>query len=68
MPQRRLLNRTSLALAMARGLDAAIRDLLDAELMATIHAAEALLGQDPSLKNFLNHSRARAKAGQSLDS
>ena len=62
MPQRRLLNRTFLSLAMARGLDAAICDPLDAELQATIHAAAALLGQDPSLKSYLRFSRARAKA------
>jgi cobalamin-dependent methionine synthase I len=61
MPQRRLLNRTFLALAMARGLDAAICDPLDSELQATIHAATALLGQDPSLKNYLRYSRAKAK-------
>ncbi len=64
MPQRRLINRTFLALAMARGLDAAICDPLDAELQATIHAAAALLGQDPSLKNYLRFSRAKAKAEQ----
>lgn len=61
MPQRRLLNRTFLALAMARGLDAAICDPLDGEIQATIHAAAALLGQDPSLKSYLRYSRAKAK-------
>jgi len=64
MPGRRLLNRTFLALAMARGLDAAICDPLDAELQATIHAAAALLGQDPSLKSYLRYSRAKAKIEQ----
>jgi len=62
LPQRGLINRTFLALAMARGLDAAICDPLDAELQATLHAAAALLGQDPSLKSYLRHSRAKAKA------
>ena len=61
MPQRRLINRTFLALAMARGLDAAICDPLDGEIQATIHAAAALLGQDLSLKNYLRYSRAKAK-------
>jgi len=64
MPQRRLLNRTFLALAMARGLDAAICDPLDAEIQATIHAATALLGQDASLKSYLRYSRATAKKEQ----
>jgi 5-methyltetrahydrofolate--homocysteine methyltransferase len=62
MPQRRLINRSFLALAMARGLDAAICDPLDAEIQATVHAASALLGQDPSLKSYLRFSRAKAKA------
>ncbi len=62
MPQRRLINRTFLALAMARGLDAAICDPLDADLQATIHAAAALLNQDPGLKSYLRFSRAKAKA------
>ncbi len=64
MPQRRLLNRTFLALAMARGLDAAILDPLDSEIQATIHAAQALLGQDPSLKNYLRFSRNKTKTEQ----
>ena len=64
MPQRRLLNRTFLALAMARGLDAAICDPLDNEIQGTIHAAAALLGQDASLKSYLRFSRAKAKADQ----
>jgi len=62
LPQRRLLNRTFLSLAMARGLDAAICDPLDAELQAVIAAARALLGQDPELGDYLRFSRARAKA------
>jgi len=62
LPHRRLLNRTFLALAMARGLDAAICDPLDAELQAVIAAARALLGQDPELVDYLRFSRARAKA------
>lgn len=65
MPQRRLLNRTFLALALARGLDAAICDPLDGELQAIISAASALLGQDPSLKNYLRFSRAKAKEERS---
>lgn len=46
LPNRRLLNRTFLAMAMAAGLDAAILDPTDAALMATLKAAEALLGRD----------------------
>jgi 5-methyltetrahydrofolate--homocysteine methyltransferase len=47
MPRRQLLNRTFLALAAQAGLDAALLDPLDGELMGTLLAAELLLGRDP---------------------
>jgi 5-methyltetrahydrofolate--homocysteine methyltransferase len=62
LPQRRQLNRTFLALALSRGLDAAICDPLDDELQATLHAAQALLGKDPSLKKYLKAFRERTKS------
>lgn len=62
LPERRLLNRTFLSLAMARGLGAAICDPLDAELQAVLAAARALLEGEPGLSDFLRFSRARAKA------
>jgi len=61
LPQRRLLNRTLLVLAMKSGLDAAICDPLDTELLAAHHAAAALLGHDPSLKNYLRFHRQLRK-------
>lgn len=61
LPQRRLLNRTFLALAMAKGLDAAICDPLDGDIQAVIAASEALLGQDPSLKKYLAYIRGHLK-------
>ena len=61
LPQRRLLNRTLLVLAMAKGLDAAICDPLDADVQASLAASEALLGQDPSLRNYLSYIREQAK-------
>jgi len=61
LPQRRLLNRTFLALAMAKGLDAAICDPLDGDIQSVMAAVQALLGQDPSLKKFLAYTRAQAK-------
>ncbi len=60
LPHRRLLNRTLLALALQRGLDAALIDPLDPELQAELFAAEALLGKDPSLKNYLKFVRGQA--------
>lgn len=61
LPQRRLLNRTLLVLAIARGLDAAICDPLDGDIQAVLAASEALLGQDPSLKRYLSYIREQAK-------
>jgi 5-methyltetrahydrofolate--homocysteine methyltransferase len=61
LPQRRLLNRTLLILAMANGLDAAICDPLDGDVQAVLAASEALLGQDPSLKKYLCYIREQAK-------
>ncbi|MDH4180129.1 MAG: dihydropteroate synthase [Armatimonadota bacterium] len=58
MPARRLLNRTFLAMAMARGLDAAILDPLDAGLMAVVCAGEALLGQDEMCLDFIQAYRS----------
>jgi len=57
LPNRRLLNRTLLALAMGAGLDAAILDPCDEHMMATLHAAEALLGVDEACANYIAASR-----------
>ena len=46
LPLRRLLNRTFLVAAMFHGLGATILDPTDRELMASIVAAETLLGKD----------------------
>jgi 5-methyltetrahydrofolate corrinoid/iron sulfur protein methyltransferase len=62
LPDRKLVNRTFLTLALAEGLDAAILDPLDPDLADSLVTAEALLGRDPSLKAYLRHARAR-KAG-----
>lgn len=61
LPQRRLINRTLLVMAMAKGLDAAICDPLDGDVQASLAASEALLGQDPSLKKYLSYIREQAK-------
>ena len=53
LPRRRLLNHTFLAAALALGLDAAILDPLDRELMATTTAARALLGEDEYCAAYL---------------
>jgi cobalamin-dependent methionine synthase I len=57
LPKRKLMNRAFLVLALKYGLDAAILDPLDKKLLASLSAAQALLGKDPSLKNYLSHFR-----------
>jgi cobalamin-dependent methionine synthase I len=47
LPKRSLVNRTFLSLALKAGLDAAIIDPLDRELMGTLMVSEMLLGRDP---------------------
>ncbi|MBN1273616.1 MAG: dihydropteroate synthase [Candidatus Aminicenantes bacterium] len=58
LPNRKLINRTFLVLAVQEGLDAAIIDPLDQEKMASLSAAKALLGKDPNLKGFLGAVRS----------
>lgn len=58
MPSRRLLNRTFIAMAMARGMDAAIVDPLDGGLMAAVCAGTVLLGQDEMCMEFIQAHRA----------
>ncbi len=55
--QRGLINRTYLAMAMAHGLDAAIMDPLDTELMNTAITAELLLGKMIYCDSFLDAAR-----------
>jgi cobalamin-dependent methionine synthase I len=63
LPERGLLNRTLLVLAMEAGLDAAICDPLDKELRAALAAASAVLGRDPFLKDFLRFFRGSKESG-----
>jgi 5-methyltetrahydrofolate corrinoid/iron sulfur protein methyltransferase len=60
LPRRRLVNRTFLAMAIARGLDAAICDPTDPEIIGTIRTAEAASGYDPGCKAFLTHHRSHS--------
>ncbi|MGA2264981.1 MAG: dihydropteroate synthase [Phycisphaerae bacterium] len=55
--ERNLINRTYLAMAMAHGLDAAIMDPLDTELMTTAITAELLLGKVIYCDSFLDAAR-----------
>jgi len=53
LPQRPLINRTFLAMAMAAGLDAVIADPLDSSLMETIAAGNLLVKRDRSATAFI---------------
>jgi 5-methyltetrahydrofolate--homocysteine methyltransferase len=55
LPARHLMNRTFLALAVAAGMDSAIADPLDRELMAALKATELVLGRD---RHCLAYTRA----------
>jgi cobalamin-dependent methionine synthase I len=57
LPVRKLVNETYLLLMMAHGLDAAIVDPCDAQLMMNVAAAEALLGRDGHCKSYLRAYR-----------
>ncbi len=57
LPVRKLLNRTFLVAAMFHGLDSAIIDPTDRELMASLMAAEALLDKDAFCSRYIKAYR-----------
>lgn len=60
LPRRSLATRTFQAMLMASCLDAVLLNPLDKELMATIIAAETMLGRDPDCAAYLNaHKEGR---------
>jgi 5-methyltetrahydrofolate--homocysteine methyltransferase len=58
LPQRGLLNRTFLAMAIGRGLDAAILDPTDRRLMAVLRAARAITNEDEYCMEYITAHRA----------
>jgi len=58
LPQRRIINRTFLALLMCAGLDAAIIDPIDDKIMAALKATEMLMGNDEYCASYLKGVRA----------
>ncbi len=58
LPVRKLLNQTFMVMAITRGLDGAIVNPLDKNMMANIIAAEALIGRDEYCANYLKAYRA----------
>jgi 5-methyltetrahydrofolate--homocysteine methyltransferase len=57
LPERRVLNRAFLTLAMRAGLSAVILDPLDKGLMGNLKASEALLGQDEYCLDYIKAFR-----------
>ncbi len=58
LPRRGLLNRSFMAMAIAKGLDSAIVNPLDQAMMATVVAAETCAGRDDFCMNYLKSYRA----------
>ena len=52
MPDRQLLNRTFLGLALGNGLAMAIANPLSVEIMTMVKAADALLARDPKMAEY----------------
>jgi 5-methyltetrahydrofolate--homocysteine methyltransferase len=57
LPARKQINRAFLILAMQNGLDSAILDPLDKELMAAVVTTDLLLGRDKHCLNYIRASR-----------
>jgi cobalamin-dependent methionine synthase I len=57
LPARQFLNRIFFAMAMACGLDAAIMDPTEKQIMGVLRAGEALLGEDDFCVNYLTAFR-----------
>ena len=57
MPLRRVVNQSFLTLAMYAGMDSAIMDPCNQEMMAALLATEALLGRDKFCRKFSNAYR-----------
>ncbi|WKY46803.1 methyltetrahydrofolate cobalamin methyltransferase [Eubacteriaceae bacterium ES3] len=58
LPVRALLNKTCMAFAMEAGMDSAVMDPLNREMMGTISATYALMGQDRHCRKYSKAFRA----------
>jgi len=63
LPERRLINRSFLALCISYGLNAAILDPTDRQLMGTLLAVEMVLGKDEYCGNFIDAFQSGRIAG-----
>lgn len=60
LPRRSLVNSAFLSLALSAGMDGALIDPLDKNIMAAIRSTEALLGRDRYCMNFIQGHRKGA--------
>jgi 5-methyltetrahydrofolate--homocysteine methyltransferase len=58
LPNRPLLNRTFVAMCAGIGIDGAVLDVRNKEMMAAVRAMEALRGEDNYCGNYLKAHRA----------
>ena len=58
LPERKFINQTFMVMAIARGLDGAIVNPLDARMMGCITTAETLMGRDAYCMQYLKAFRA----------
>lgn len=61
LPARQIINSTFLVLCMSAGLDSAIIDPTDDNLMMVLRAGEAILGEDAYCTRFIREFRQRSK-------
>ena len=66
MPLRKVINQNFFTIAIYAGMDSAIMDPLNRDMMATLLATEALLGRDRFCRNFSNAFR-KGKIGPKKD-
>jgi len=66
LPNRALLNRTFLAMAMSAGLEAVIANPLDVPLMSCVSAANALTGRDPGTRRYISASKGKEEPSTPL--
>jgi len=59
LPNRRLLNRTFLAMLVEAGLDGALIDPTDRRIIETIYASRALLGRDNYCMQYIKQQKRR---------
>ena len=58
LPQRKIINRSFLAMMMAHGYDSAIMDPLDKDIMGILHTADMIAGNDQFCMNYIKGVRA----------